>query len=75
MQNIYIAIAIVILAIVAIYNWKKGQQKPLSRLTILAFAFIMGGLIFGDNQAIGYSFLGLGALFGVIDIFYQAKSK
>lgn len=75
MQDIYIAIAIIVLAIIAILRWKKGQQKPLSRLTILAFAFIMGGFVFSDNQVIGYTFFGLGVLFGVIEIFNQTKSK
>ena len=78
MQNIYIAIAIIALAIVAVlavYNRRRWQSKKLSRLAILAFVFILGGLIFGDNQIIGYSFLGLGTLFAVIDIIRNLKSK
>jgi hypothetical protein len=33
----------------------------------------MAGLIFGDNRFIGYSFLGLGVLFAIIDIIRKVK--
>lgn len=76
MQNIYIFIAIVSLAIVAIlviFKWKHGEPKRISRLAGLAFAFIMGGLIFGDNLLIGYSFISLGTIFAVVDIIKKLK--
>jgi len=75
MQNIYILIAIIILAIIAIFRWKRGESKKISRLASLAFVFIMGGLIFGDNRLIGYSFLGFGVLLAVIDIVKNLKSR
>jgi len=76
MQNIYILIAIITLAIVFVlilFKWKKGGTKPLSRLASLAFVFIMGGLIFSEDQIISYSFLGLGTLFAIIDIVINLK--
>jgi TctA family transporter len=75
MKQIYIAIAIVVLLIIAILKWRRGEQKKLSQLTILSFAFIMGGLIFGDDPLLGYSFLGLGVLFAVIDMIKKFRSK
>ena len=78
MQPVYIAIALIVLAIAAIlavYAWKRGGVKTISRLAGLSFVFIMGGLIFGDSRLIGYSFLGLGVVFAIIDIVQKLRNK
>jgi len=78
MQPVYIIISLVVLAVVAIlaiYKWRLRQPQRLSKLAGLAFVFIMAGLIFGDNRLVGYSFLGLGVLFAVIDIVKNLKSR
>ena len=77
MQPAYIAIALVVLAIVAVlavFTWKRGGAQSLSRLAGLSFVFIMGGLIFSENRLIGYSFLGLGVVFAIIDMIQKSRS-
>ena len=78
MQPIYILIALIALAIVAIFvvfKWKRGEPKKLSRLAGLSFAFIVAGLVFGDDRLIGYSFLGIGFILAVIDIVKNLKAR
>lgn len=77
-SQIYIVISIVVLAIIALVIFfvrKKKKEKKLTPLTGLAFAFILGGLIFGDDRLIGYSLIGVGVIFAIIDIFKKLKSK
>ena len=67
----YILVAIVALAIIAVLMFfvkgKKGPKK-LSRLTAIAFAFVLAGITFGDDRLIGYSLLGIGVAIAVIDM-------
>jgi hypothetical protein len=75
-QIVYIVVGIVTLAIIAaifIVNRKK-PQKPLSPLAGLAFAFIIAGVIFGDDRLIGYSLMGIGIILAIIDIIKNKKA-
>jgi len=70
-SQIYILISIVILLIIAIlvFSIKKNKKaKRITPLASIAFAFILAGIIFGRNQLIGYSLIGFGVLFALIDI-------
>ena len=75
-SQIYIAVSIVVLAAIALLVIFLGKSKKENRLTPLAglaFGFILAGIIFGDNRAIGYSLLGIGVIISVIDIFIKLK--
>jgi hypothetical protein len=74
-SQIYILISIIVLAIIAIVVIlrRKKRQKPPSKLTALAFAFIMAGIIFGDDRLIGYSLIGFGVTLAIIDIVKKFK--
>lgn len=78
-SQIYIAISIVVLAIIALLIFfvsKSKKEKKLTPLAGLAFAFILAGIIFGDDdRLIGYSLIGVGVILAVIDIFKKLKSK
>lgn len=66
----YLLISIIILfiiLIVLIFIGKK-KQKTLSPLASLAFAFIVAGIIFGENRIISYLLIGIGIFLAVIDI-------
>ena len=70
--QVYILIAIVVLALVAILLYFASRKKPkqgLSRLAALSFAFIIAGIIFGENRLVGYSLLGAGIGLAVVDIY------
>jgi hypothetical protein len=78
MSSIYIAIAIVVLLIVAMLVFSLGKNRKASRLTPLAglaFAFILAGILFGENRLIGYVFLGVGVILAIMDIFYRSSRK
>ncbi|MDD4857780.1 MAG: hypothetical protein PHD74_06710 [Candidatus Krumholzibacteria bacterium] len=73
----YIAVAIVVLAVVAflVFVVRKGKRKGrLTPLAGLAFAFILAGLFFGDNRVVGYGLLGVGVVLAVIDIFKKSMA-
>lgn len=76
--QIYILIAIIILAIIAIVVFftrkDKKQAKP-SLLTGLAFLFIFAGIFFGQSRSIGYSLMGVGGILAIIDIILKLKKK
>lgn len=75
-SQIYILIAILVLAIIAILVFavnKKKEHKTLTPLAGLAFGFILAGLFFGDDRLIGYSLMGVGIILAVIDMIKKMK--
>jgi hypothetical protein len=77
-SQIYIAVSIAVLAVVALLIFfvsKKKKENRLTPLAGLAFGFVLAGILFGDDRLIGYSLLGVGVLFAVIDMFNRSKSK
>jgi len=78
MSQIYIAISIVVLAVIALLFIISGRSKKQNRLTPLAgiaFGFILAGIVFGDDRLIGYGLMGVGVTIAVIDIFIRSKRK
>ena len=77
-SQIYIAISIVVLAIIAVLVFfvnKNKKYKKLTPLAGLAFGFILAGIIFGDDRLIGYSLIGIGVVFAVIDIIKKIRKR
>jgi hypothetical protein len=76
--QMYIAITIVVLALVTLLFYLGSRNKPsrgLTPLAGLAFAFILAGILFGSNRVIGYGLLGVGVILAVIDIVNKSKNK
>lgn len=77
-SQIYIAISIVVLAILAVLFFflnKNKKDRKLTPLAGIAFGFILAGIIFGDDRRIGYSLMGIGVILSVIDIILKLKKK
>lgn len=76
-SQIYIAISIIILAIVAVLVIfvKKNKGKKLSPLAGLAFACILAGIFFGAERWIGYSLLAVGVILAIIDMIQKMKTS
>jgi drug/metabolite transporter (DMT)-like permease len=79
-SQIYIVISVIVLAVIALLLFfvgkKKGKKdKKLTPLAGLAFAFIIAGIIFGDDRLIGYSLIGIGVVIAIIDMVKKLKSK
>jgi uncharacterized membrane protein len=75
-SQIYIAVSIGILAVIAILVFVVGKNKKEKRLTPLAsfaFAFVLAGILFGENRSIGYGLMGVGIILAVADIFNRSK--
>jgi len=76
-SQIYIAISIVVLAIIALLVFfanKNKKDKKITPLAGLAFGFILAGIIFGDDRLIGYSLIGVGVILAIIDIIKKSST-
>jgi len=77
-SQIYILIAIIVLLIIAILVFfikKNKKQKPLTPLAGLAFGFVIAGTIFGESRLVGYSLMGFGILFAIINMIKKSRKK
>ena len=77
-SQIYIIIAIVALAIIAllvVFAWKNKKKNKLTPLTGFAFAFIIAGILFADSGRWTYSFFGTAIVLAVIDVILKLKKK
>ncbi len=77
-SQIYILVAISVLAVIALLVFavgKKNGEKRLTPLASFAFAFVLAGILFGDNRLIGYGLMGIGMILAVVDIFNKLKTK
>ena len=77
-SSVYVAISIAVLIVVAVLVFVLRGQRSVNRLTPLAglaFAFVVAGIVFGDNRLIGYGLMGVGVILAVVDMFNQAKRK
>ena len=78
MQLVYMLIAILTLAIVALLVFVvrgKRQGRRLSPLTGLTFGFILAGILFGSERVIGYGLLGVGLVLAVIELFISMRKQ
>lgn len=77
-STVFIIISIVVLAIVAFLVYYTSRKKPkegFSKLAALAFAFIIAGIIFGEDRLLGYGLLGIGVSLAVVDIYVKLKNR
>lgn len=76
-SQIYVLVGIIALAgiMAVLVLTRKKIRRPLSPLAGLAFAFIIAGMIFGDNRTIGYSLIGVGIILALIDMIGKLKAK
>lgn len=77
-SQIYIIVSVAVLAVVAVLVFFKGgrrNENRLTRLASLAFAFIVAGILFGDDRMIGYGLMGIGVVLAIMDIINRSRSK
>jgi len=78
LSNIYVLIAIVALlaiAVIVLLNSRTRRWRAITPLAGLAFAFVLAGVMFGEERWLGYSLMGIGVALAVIDIIRQARAK
>ena len=74
----YVAISIAVLAVVAILAFLVRGKRAENRITPLAglaFAFVMAGILFGEDRLVGYGLMGIGIVLAVGDIWNRSRSK
>jgi len=66
----YILVSIVILLVIAVVVFfvRGRKRERLTPMAAFAFAFVIGGIAFGDNRLVGYGLIGIGVLLAVVDI-------
>jgi hypothetical protein len=77
-SQIYIGAGIIILAVIALFVFLERRhrgEKGLSPLAGLAFAFVLAGILFGNDRLVGYSLMGIGVVLAVVDMFNKSKHK
>jgi hypothetical protein len=76
--QVYVLIAIVVLAVVfAVVRW-TGRGEPRGRLTPLAgiaFALVIAGVVFGEYRLLGYGLMGAGVALAVVDIVRRSRHR
>jgi uncharacterized membrane protein len=75
-SQIWVAMSIVALALVAGLVFFVGKRRAENRLTpwaSLAFGFIIAGLVFGENRMIAYSLMGAGVILAVVDLAIRSR--
>jgi len=76
-SQIYTAVSIITLAVIAFLVFfvsKNKKEKRLTPLASLAFSFVVAGILFGENRVIGYGLIGVGVLLAVMDMFNKSRT-
>lgn len=76
LSTVYIVIGISALVIIAILALLLSQRKGSYKLTPLAgvaFAFVLAGILFGENRWLGYGLMGVGIILAVVDIILRSR--
>jgi len=77
-SQIWIAVTILALAVIAFLVFFVNKNRKKNRLTplaSLAFPFVLAGIFFGDERFISYGLMGVGVLLAVIDIFNKSQNR
>ncbi len=66
--EVYLATALVVLAIIVmIIFWIRRKEYRVSPLISLGFAFVVAGILFGENRLMGYGLMVVGIILGVVE--------
>lgn len=77
-SQMYILIAIIVLAVIGLLVFvfsKKGTGRRLTPLASYAFAFVLAGILFSETRLLGYGLMGIGVILAVIDIVNKARVR
>lgn len=77
-SSFYILIAIIVLSVITgfIFLIKPADQsRKLSPLAGLSFAFVIAGILFGEERWLGYGLMGIGIFLAAIDIIVKVKAR
>ena len=73
----YILFVIVVLYIIAVVILRFSKVKNVQKISPiggLAFAFVLAGLLLGQNRLVAYTLLGIGVVLAIVDIIRRARN-
>jgi len=76
MSIAYVGIAIgalLILGMLAYATVKSGRPGRITPLASLAFVLVLAGILFGQEQLIGYGLIAAGVILALIDILRKSR--
>ncbi len=68
-----IAVLAVVVACMVFFVNLQRSENHLTRLTGMALALILAGLLFGNDRLIAYSFIGMGVLLAAIEMVARTR--
>jgi len=78
-NQIFILMAIAALVMIAgvllFTRSRRKETKALTPLAGLAFACIVGGIVFGEERWLGYGLIGAGVVLSIIDAILNSKKR
>jgi hypothetical protein len=73
--TIFSIAALLAMAMLVVFIFKKGRNTRPTPLTFLAFTCTLAGLFIGSANWIGYALMALGVLLAFLDISRRSKSR
>lgn len=76
--QVYIVVALVVMVVIAVLLYAFTKDKRAHKvhpLTGLAFALILAGMLFRENQIFSYGLMGAGIIAAVIDMVKRSRPK
>ena len=77
MSTTYLAIGIAVLVALLVMVFllgRGGEQKKLTPMAGLAFAFVIAGIAFGEARLLGYMLFPIGMILAMADIAQKSRS-
>jgi len=77
-SQVYVLVSVAVLAVVCALVFFTGKGERKNRLTPLAsfaFAFVLAGIIFGDDRFVGYGLIAIGTILAVADMIRRTRDK
>ena len=65
--------ALLLLAMLAYATIKSGRPNRITPLAALAFVFVLGGILLGQERVIGYGLMAAGVVLALIDIVKKSR--
>jgi len=77
-SQIYIILAVAVFVIVAMFIFfvaESNKEEAFTPVTILAFGFILTGILHSSNRLFGYSLMGIGVILAIVDMVRKLKAN
>ncbi len=72
--EIYLAAALVVLSIILLLIfWVRRREYRITPLISLAFAFVVAGILFGEDRVVGYGLMATGVVLALIEWWLRRK--